>query len=374
MSDKTNIRVLLVGGGTGGHFYPLISIAEALNRTVERPSLYYAGPDPYDAEALRTEHIIFVRIPAGKIRRYASIMNFLDSFKTVLGVISALIKLFIIYPDVIISKGGYTSVPVIMVGAFLRIPIVVHESDVVLGRANKMGSKVARYIITSYEETAASLAGREVLHFGIPIRKALMSPSPDAHTRLNIDAHRPVIFVIGGSQGAERVNALILDSLDELLSDFTVIHQTGKGHYELCKASAESLITNEERKQYYLPTPFLDPETLNDVYHASHLVISRAGSTSIFEIALHGKPSILIPIPEEISHDQRSNAYAYARTGAATVLEEKNLSDSLLRAEIDRIMQDATLYKEMSDAALAFGTKDSAENIARVLINIAQEH
>jgi UDP-N-acetylglucosamine--N-acetylmuramyl-(pentapeptide) pyrophosphoryl-undecaprenol N-acetylglucosamine transferase len=374
-TGSENIRILLVGGGTGGHFYPIVSIAEALNTTPERPRLYYAGPEPYDPDALARESITFVRIWAGKTRRYRSLLNFFDAFKTFFGLIGALMKLFVIYPDLVISKGGYTSVPVVLAAAFLRIPIIVHESDAVIGRANKLGSRFARHVVVSYEETESVLKGKSVLRFGIPIRKALLSPaSPDAASSLNIDTTRPVILILGGSQGAERINALILDSLDELLSDFTVIHQTGKANFELCKMSAENLIKDEEQKERYRPTPFLDAETLRDVYHTANIVISRAGSTSIYEIALNGKPSILIPIPEGVSHDQRSNAYAYARSGAATVLEEKNLTDALLRAEIDRIMQDEKLYNGMRDAALAFGIPDSAAKIATLAVAVAKEH
>lgn len=374
-TSPSHIRVLLVGGGTGGHFYPLISIAEALNKTPERPELYYAGPDPYDAEALKAEGVTYVRTLGGKTRRYRSFLNFLDPFKTFFGFFVALVKLYFLYPDVVVSKGGYTSVPVVLAAAFLRIPIIVHESDSVMGRANKLGSRFARHTIVSYAEAESLLKGKSVLRFGIPIRSALLAPKTgNENATLNVDPNRPVIFVVGGSQGAERINALILDSLDELLTTFTVIHQTGEGNFELVKQSAETLIKNQDLKQYYLPTPFLDAGMLNDVYHLAHLVISRAGSTSIYEIALHGKPSILIPIPEDISHDQRSNAYAYARTGAASVLEEKNLNDSLLQAEIDRIMQNADLYNTMAQAATTFPVRESAEKIANLTTQVAREH
>lgn len=376
-TSNSSIRVLLVGGGSGGHFYPLIAMAEALQALPERPALYYAGPEPYDAEALRALGIAFVRIPAGKRRRnrFTFLLNALDSVRTFFGFFVALLKLYLVYPDVVVSKGGYTSVPVVLAAAFLRIPIVVHESDSVMGRANKLGSRLARHTLVAYQELAERVKRPSVLLFGIPVRKVLLAPATGREAEsLNIPPGRPVIFVIGGSQGAVRVNELILDSLDELLGSYTVIHQTGKGNFELVKLSAENLITKEEEKQYYLPAPFLDAGTLHDVYNASSLVISRAGSTSIYEIALHGKPSILIPISEEVSHDQRSNAYAYARTGAATVLEEKNLTDTLLRAEIDRIMQNVHVSEQMAQAAASFPIRESAEKIAHLVVQVAREH
>ncbi|MFZ2252736.1 MAG: UDP-N-acetylglucosamine--N-acetylmuramyl-(pentapeptide) pyrophosphoryl-undecaprenol N-acetylglucosamine transferase [Minisyncoccia bacterium] len=375
-SYAKKVRILLVGGGTGGHFYPLISIAEALNvHDAQDISLYYAGPNKYDTDTLAAQNIQFVWVPSGKRRRYSSLLNFFDTFKTFGGLIVAILKLYIIYPDVVMSKGGYTSVPVVLAAAFLRIPIVIHESDSVVGKANKLAASFARAVVVSYPETKALFNHSNVLHLGIPIRTSLRAaPSQNALTELGVDPDRPVILVLGGSQGAERINELILDSLDELLGDMSIIHQTGKQNYELCKSVAENLIPDEERLKYYHPTPFLSGDMLNDAYHVASIVISRAGSNSIYEIALHHKPSILIPIPETVSHDQRTNAYTYARSGATTVMEEGNITDILLRTEIDRIMQNEDIYNAMSKAAESFAKQNAAEEIGGLLTSLAQEH
>lgn len=375
-NDIPNIRILLVGGGSGGHFYPLISIAESLNAHPAHPTLFFAGPDRYDETALTHENISYIHIKAGKQRRYTSILNTIDMVKTAWGVFVALIRLYILYPDVVMSKGGYTSVPVVLAAAFLRIPIVIHESDAVVGRANKLASRFARHIIVAYEEAKNALPHHvPVQKLGIPIRSAFFQkPTVHAIADFGIDPSRPVILVIGGSQGAEKINSFILDALDELLVDFSVIHQTGVPHHELCVVSAENLIPNIELRKHYHAVPFLNAQSLNDAYWLSRIVISRAGSTSIYEIALHGKPSILIPISEEVSHDQRTNAYAYARSGGAIVLEEKNLSDGLLRAEIDRIMQDDATYEQMSRSASQFAQTDTAQKMAEILIETAKTH
>lgn len=366
---------MLVGGGTGGHFYPLISIAEALRAAKKDIILTYAGPEKYDSEALITENIDFLQIPAGKRRRYASLLNVIDLFRTFYGAVVAIFKIYVVYPDVVMSKGGYTSVPVVLAARFLNIPIVVHESDSVPGTANKFGARFARTVITSYPETHTLFKNKNTQYLGIPIRKSLLlPPSVEARTWLNIDATRPVLLFIGGSQGAERINELILISLGDLIKDFSIIHQTGKTGYELCKKSAESLINDPLLQKNYHATPFLGGSMLNDAYHMANIVISRAGSNSIHEIALHSKPSILIPIPQEISHDQRSNAYAYSRIGAATVMEESNLTHVLLRAEIDRIMQSPDIYKEMSDSATKFAKNNAAETISTLLLDIAKQH
>lgn len=374
-STDKKIRVLLVGGGTGGHFYPLISIAETLKTTVSDLKLYYAGPTEYDHDALVAENIQFLSIPAGKQRRYFSILNFLDPFKTAFGLFVAIFKLYVIYPDVVMSKGGYTSVPVIIAAWFLRIPVVIHESDAVPGKANLLGTRFARTVIVSYPETITMFKHLNVVHLGIPIRKSLLTtPSERTVDLLGIDPNRPVLLVIGGSQGAEMINNLILTSLNGLLTNFSIIHQTGIHNIEVCKSTADNLVTDASLREHYHPTAFLSGNMLNNAYHAASIIISRAGSNSIYEIALHNKPSILIPIPETISHDQRTNAYAYARTGAATVMEEANLSDSLLQAEIDRIMQNEDIYKQMSDASQTFAKRNAAEAISSLLTEIAQQH
>jgi UDP-N-acetylglucosamine--N-acetylmuramyl-(pentapeptide) pyrophosphoryl-undecaprenol N-acetylglucosamine transferase len=303
------------------------------------------------------------------------LLNFFDTFKTFSGLIVAIFRLFIIYPDVVMSKGGYTSVPIVLAAAFLRIPIVIHESDSVVGKANRLAAHFARAVIISYPETRTLFMHSNIVHLGIPIRTSLLSaPSLNALTELGVDPDRPVLLILGGSQGAERVNELILDSLDELLGDFSIIHQTGKQNFELCKRVAENLIPDEDRLKHYHPTPFLAGNMLNDAYHVASIVISRAGSNSIYEIALHNKPSILIPIPETVSHDQRTNAYAYARSGATTVMEEGNITDTLLRAEIDRIMQNEDIYTAMSKAAESFAKRDAAQAIGDLLIKTTQEH
>ncbi len=375
MAGSQNIRILFVGGGSGGHFYPLMGIAEALNGMPETPKLYYAGPNEHDPQTLAELGITFVSIPSGKQRKYQSFKNFLDLFKVMYGFCVALWKLYVIYPDVIMSKGGYTSIPVILAGTFFRIPIIIHESDSVIGRANKFALSHARHVVINYPELKNTLKHPRVHALGIPIRHSLlMQPSSDAFTKLHIDTQRPVLLVLGGSQGAKRINELILDSLDDLLSDFSIIHQTGDLHFELCKLSAQNLIPDEARRMHYHPYPFLSAPLLNDAYHVSSIVISRAGSTSIYEISLHGKPSIIIPIPENVSHDQRTNAYAYARVSGATVMEEGNLTDGLLRAEIDRIMQNNQVYEKMVEGAKSFGRVGVAEQMSTLILETGKQH
>ncbi len=376
MSEK---RIICVGGGSGGHFYPLMAVVAELKNHAAHAGLplqtYYMGPDPYDQSALAALGVTFVSCPAGKQRRYASVLNVLDLFKTGFGFIVALCKIFVIYPDVIMSKGGYTSVPVVLAAWFFNIPIVIHESDARPGKANVLAAKHARLIAVSYPDTLSTFPQSKTVLTGIPIRpELLVAPEPRGDSRPLSERDLPRLLILGGSQGAERINSLILESLDELLPRFTILHQTGTSHFDNVKRSAETLIADPSLRSRYSPVAFLNVGDLSRALHESTIVISRAGSGTIYEIAAHGKPSIIIPIPEEISHDQRSNAYAYARTGAAIVIEEENLEDSLLIAETDRIMGDPTLYASMGKAAAAFVEYHAAEKIATELITIMNEH
>lgn len=374
------MRIVLTGSGTGGHFYPLIAIASAIHEIAKKqkmilPELYFMGPTPYDEGSLFASSITFIRCPAGKIRRYHSFRNFFDIFRTFGGVLVALWKLFAIYPDVVMSKGGYASIPVIIAAWILRIPIVIHESDALPGRANKLAAKLARYIAISYDDTASHFPKEKVALTGIPVRHELLAPPPEsAHEILNITDARPLILILGGSQGAERVNDLVISALEKLLETYEIMHQTGLQNTTSVTDAAKAFVDEEEKLQHYHVHGFFDVTTLHAALSAASLIVSRAGSGSIFEIALHGKPSILIPIPEVISHDQRTNAYAYARTGAASVIEEENLTPNLLISEITRIMGDQSLLDKMSNKAMEFAPREAAERIAEALLAVTLEH
>lgn len=374
------MRIVFVGGGTGGHFYPLIAIAEAVISHAKEnqeliPDLYYMGPDPYDEGSLYTSSITFVRCPAGKVRRYSSGKNFLDLFKTFWGVCIAIEKLYYIYPDAIMSKGGYTSVPVVIAAWLLRIPIVIHESDATPGRANVLGARFATYIAITYADTVSNFPAEKVAQTGIPVRKELLLPPPiNARNLLELTTQKPLILVLGGSQGAERINDLVAGALRDLLPNFELLHQVGPQNTIVVDQTVRALLTDKELLPSYHIQGFLDVVKLHAALSEAVLVISRAGSGSIYEIALHGKPAILIPIPEEISHDQRKNAYAYARTGAGEVIEEKNLTAHLLVSEITRIMSSPDIQNKMHAAALTFGARNAAERIGEALIAIGRTH
>lgn len=368
------MKIGFVGGGTGGHFYPLIAVAHELKNSGYQAELYYFGPSPYDKDLLEELNIDYIYCPAGKLRRYFSIQNFIDLFRNFFGVFIAAWKLYVIYPDVIFSKGGYTSIPILAAARFLRIPVVIHESDAVVGRANKMAIKQAQFIAIAYDDAAQFFPKEKTALVGIPMRPEITIVPPNPHEHLGIPSDKPLIYITGGSTGAERLNNLILQSLNQLLPNYRIFHQTGQSNINEFRLSAQALLGDSPLKDSYYLEGMVDASTVAALMSAATLIITRAGSTTLFEIAYHGKPSIVIPIPEDISRDQRSNAYAYARSGAATVIEEHNLTPNLLVQEISTIINDPERYTKMSQAAKNMYIEGAAGKIANILISIGIEH
>lgn len=370
------MRIMLVGGGSGGHFYPLVAVAETLRTlNTKRPlELYYIGPNPYEKTELDRLNINYLYCPAGKRRRYFSLLNYLDIFKILAGFFIAVLKLYLVYPDVIFSKGSFTSVPVLWAARFLRIPVVIHESDAIAGRANLLTKSFARAVAISYPEAATYFPKEKTALIGIPMREAIRKPPADPFATLGIPNDLPLILVTGGSLGAEYINNIVLRALPKLLPNFRVFHLCGAQLYEDTRLTAKALLKDEALVDRYYVHPHVNATVMAALYQASALIVSRSGSSAIHEIAYYGKPSILIPIPETISRDQRTNAYAYTRSGAASVLEQENTTEHLLAAEIQTIIGDPTRYKHMAAAAKAFALPDAAIRVSELLVGIGKEH
>lgn len=377
------MKIVLTGGGTGGHFYPLIAIAQELNETTKenrllKPELYFMSIDPYNETLLYENNIKFIPVSAGKIRRQMSIpniiLNFTDLFKTFFGVLGAIWKMYLIYPDVVFGKGGYASFPALFAARLLFIPVVIHESDSKPGKVNKWAGKFARRIAVSYPDGAQYFNPEKVAYTGCPLRKEAMDALvADSYDFFGFDPNLQTLMIIGGSTGSKFINDAIMDSLPELVKKYQIIHQTGEKNISIIQETANVVLLNNPNKTRYKPMAYLNIVNLRRAFGVANLVISRAGST-IFEIASVGKPAIIIPIPEPTSHDQRTNAYAYARTGSAIVIEEKNVTPGVLTSEIERILSNPNEIQRMSDSAKAFSRRDSAELIAREILAIGLEH
>ncbi|MBX9765368.1 glycosyltransferase, partial [Patescibacteria group bacterium] len=206
------MKIVFTGGGTGGHFYPIVAVAEAIHdiekeRKLLEPELYYFGPNVFDERSLYENGITFVQTPAGKMRKYFSIMNFFDIFTTAWGIIDTLFKLYAIYPNVVFSKGGYGSVPTIIAARILNIPVIAHDSDAIPGRATLMAANFAKRVAISYDEAFQYFPEKikqKVALVGNPIRRELQNPAREgAHEFLELEQNVPVLLIVGGSLGAE---------------------------------------------------------------------------------------------------------------------------------------------------------------------------
>ncbi len=378
------MKIVFTGGGTGGHFYPIVAVVEKINQIADTeniipPRLYYFSDTPYDREVLFENGVIFEEIRSGKMRVGLNasnlFLNFLDLFKIFFGTLNAIYKLFSIYPDVVFGKGGYASFPTLLAARILGIPVIIHESDSRPGRVNKWAGKFALKIAVSFREAGEYFPKDKVAWIGQPIRAELelSAPKKDALSYFKFESGTPVVFIIGGSQGAELLNNTVLDALPRMLSSYQVIHQTGVLNYKNTKERADVILLDNKDIAKYVPIAFLNPLAMKMAAGAADIVVSRAGS-GLFEIASWGIPSILVPIEKTNDDHQKTNAFSYAREEACSVIEEENLTGNILLAEIERILGDKTEYEHMAKAARNFGKTGAANKIARELIETALSH
>ncbi len=377
------MRILFTGGGTGGHFYPIISIAEELKGLVKEKKLldlelFFMAPTPYNEGVLFEHGITYKKNSAGKLRRSSSMMapilNFFDLFKTLWGTIISVVQVFSLYPDVVFGKGGYASFPALLAARILRIPVVIHESDTIPGKVNLWAGKFAQRVAVSYKEAATYFPEGVVAYTGQPVRRDIANPITEgAREFLQLEENIPVVLVLGGSQGAQKINDTLLEGLKDLVEKYAIIHQAGPRNIDEVKATAEAVLYDSAHKNRYKPFDYLNTLAMRMSAGIASVVISRAGS-SIFEVASWGVPSIIIPINEKVSHDQRTNAFAYARSGACEVVEEMNLTPHILASEIERLVTNTAEREKMMAAAKAFYKPEAARLVAEEILKIALEH
>ncbi|HBB56859.1 TPA: undecaprenyldiphospho-muramoylpentapeptide beta-N-acetylglucosaminyltransferase [Patescibacteria group bacterium] len=375
------MKILLTGGGTGGHFYPLMAVAEALNSSADKEKIakmemVFMAEDPYDKDLLLKNGIKFKKVYSGKLRRYFSLLNIIDLLKIIPGILKAIISIYFDFPDVVFSKGGHESLPALFAARFLGIPVVIHESDTVPGKANKWASRFAKRIAISFPDSVKYFKDQSLLAVtGNPIRKEFfIREKVGAREFLMLEASVPTVFIIGGSQGAMAINETVLDILPELVQNFQIIHQCGPNNLSDTKARTDIVLADSDYQSRYRLFGTLNLDAMRMAYGAADLVISRAGSSSIFEIAASGLPSIMVPLDGSAQDHQRENAYAYARGGAAVVIEQRNLAPHILKSEIERLLNNYKEREKMSEAAAKFAKPLAAETIAREIIKVAINH
>lgn len=367
------MRILLTGGGTGGHIFPLVAVARKLKETFnnqgETLELLFIGPDASSKEIFHNEGIPAKKILAGKFRRYLSPLNIIDLFKSPIGLLQAYWHLFRFMPDVIFAKGGYGSVPAVLIGWLFRIPIVIHESDIIPGLANRLLAKFAKRVLISFDYTLNFFSQKKTTVVGNPIRETLFNNIPEnAREILGIVSDKPIVLILGGSQGAQEINDLVILSLPALVKKYEILHQCGESNFEyLTRGEFVQLRTSEEKDLYHLYAN-LNEQELAAAYNLAGIVVSRAGSGAIFEIAASGKPSILIPYFAAAGAHQFKNAEVYEQAGACRIVRGRNLLPHIFIEVIDSVVEDSERWQAMSSSALAFAKRESAERITKEIL------
>jgi UDP-N-acetylglucosamine--N-acetylmuramyl-(pentapeptide) pyrophosphoryl-undecaprenol N-acetylglucosamine transferase len=373
------MRILLTGGGTGGHIYPLVAVAETLIK-ISPPNLrlkiYYLGPNHPLNEEFRKRGIRVYNLASSKLRRYFSLENFLDVPKFFLSICQALFRLYFLMPDVVFSKGGPGALAVILAAKFYLIPIIIHESDSNPGLTNRLSAKFAARIGIAFAGAAEYFPPTKTAFLGNPLRLGLLTGEKidiaQAKRRINFDPREPLILILGGSQGSAAINFFVLDNLEVLLKLGQIYHQTGEKNFAEARQLSENILKNlgENYERRYRITPILDTDGIKDALLAADLVLSRAGAGAIYEIAAFGKPSILVPLNNAANDHQKKNAYEYASTGAAIVIEESNFKLNIVLVQLKKILEDKEQYQSMAEAARAFFKPQAAEIIAREILKL----
>ncbi len=377
-----NYRILLLGGGSGGHVFPLIAVANTLKEKSQQTGgtleLMILGEGKFMEKAAAENSIVFKPVMAGKLRRYFSSLIILDIFKVPIGILQALWHVFWFMPDVVFAKGGYASLPGAFASKLYFIPLFVHESDSVPGLANRVLGKLAKTVFISFNSSQKYFKSGKTVFTGNPVRKELISGDRVAGIQnFGLNPAIKTILVLGGSQGAQKINQIILDSLVMMVKEFQILHQCGESQYPAIKTEIEKLIKEGEGeyadslKNNYRVYPFFSEKEMAMAYAASDIIISRAGAGSLFEIATLGKPAIIIPITNSSSDHQLENALEFSKFGAA-MIEEQNLTPHIIINQIQSLLE-PDKYNSTSEKLKTFATPDAANKIASALLPLIQQ-
>ncbi len=367
--------IVFAGGGSGGHIYPLIAVAEALKKqlmALNAPYQYFymGGTDAY-TQMLIDHGMTMSPIITGKFRRYFSLQNVIDIPKFFIGFLQALFNLFFIMPDIVFSKGGPGALPVVLAAWFYRIPVTIHESDAQPGLNNLLSAYFSKKIFLSFNRAAMYFNPAITQITGAPLRDELMvgrTTKELARENFGFETGKPLVLILGGSQGSARVNEFVLTNLAQFLEKTQVLHQTGTANLlEVQKLSHAALLETSTANRYQAVDYFKNDMAL--ALTAADLVIARSGS-SVFEFAAFGLPAILIPLSESANGHQLVDANEFAKTGAALVIEEDNLLPGLFFGQLNALLADPDLLAKMSTASSAFFKPGAAETIAQEILAI----
>jgi len=350
-------KIFLTGGGTAGHVTPNLAL---IPRLLEAGfQIEYVGSfKGIERRLIEQMEIPYHTISAGKLRRYFDWQNFVDVLRVMLGFIQSLVLVLWSRPDVLFSKGGFVSTPVVWAAWLFRVPVIIHESDMTPGLANKLSLPFAQKVCYSFPETVAYLPAKKSVYTGIPVRETLLQGDGDrAREWLKFDDDKPLLLVVGGSLGSEVINKVVRDSLEELLESFNVVHICGAGH------TRNTLVSYGGYRQY----EYLN-EQLRHLFVVTDIVISRAGATMLFELRALHKPNLLIPLSRKASRgDQILNAESFEKQGYSVVLQEEALNRQSLLKTIHSLYEQR---EEYVDRMIQTAEGQSLQQVIRVIEDV----
>jgi UDP-N-acetylglucosamine--N-acetylmuramyl-(pentapeptide) pyrophosphoryl-undecaprenol N-acetylglucosamine transferase len=370
--SRQGLRLAITGGGTGGHVLPALAVVDELRQRATMAELIWIGScEGLERRAAEEASIPFVAIPTGKLRRYLSLRNLTDAGRIPLGVLAARRALAAFRPDVVLSTGGFVSVPAVVAARGIA-PVLTHEQTAILGLANRINARFADVLAVSYSQTTL-LAGRlhpRVVVTGNPIRVGLTAGDRSRGLqRLGFEGNMPVLYVTGGARGASPLNQRVAAMLPGILDRTQIVHQTGPAS---ANADASTLSQMREslpkavRHRYHV-VEFLGDD-LNDIYATADLVMGRAGAGTIAELAYVGLPAILIPLPRARGDEQSLNARVLGNVGAAVVIAQQDATPERLKAEILALLDDPERRARMASAARTVARPDAAARLAEELL------
>ncbi|NLK36605.1 MAG: undecaprenyldiphospho-muramoylpentapeptide beta-N-acetylglucosaminyltransferase [Epulopiscium sp.] len=349
-------RIILTGGGTAGHVTPNLALLPALQKAGY--DIYYiVSEHGIEKDLIKKHNIPYDAIPTGKLRRYFSMQNITDVFRVVAGVKEAAVLMKKRKPDIVFSKGGFVAVPVVLAAKMFGVPVIIHESDMTPGLANKIAMPFAKKVCTTFLETLQYVPKGKGVHTGTPIRKELFEGQKQKGLELcGFTQDKPVIMMMGGSLGSVKINIQLRDALKTLLQDFQVVHICGKGN----------LADRLQNTKGYCQFEYVSEE-LPHIFAAADVIISRAGSNSISEFLALRKPNVLIPLSANASRgDQILNARSFEKQGYSLVLAEEDMTAVSLEKSIRQVYENRMTYiSAMEHSAQNDGVKGVLREIQR---------
>ncbi len=379
-NTKMAYRILLIGGGSGGHVFPLVAVGRALREAAlehaQDLELLMLGEGRFFKEAAQREasQIIgfkYYSIVAGKMRRYWAVASVLDFLKMPISLIQSFWHLFWIMPDAVFTKSGYASFFPVLAARFFFVPVYLHDSDAVPGFTSRILGRLAKKIFLSFESAGPYFLAQKTMLVGNPVRETVLTgEKTEASLFFKFTPFLPAVLISGGSQGAQRINKLVLESLVSLTNNFQVIHQCGKENYKEINAAVEQIV-KEGQNQYggqisarYRLHSFFSDRELSLAYAAADVIVGRSGASTLFEIASLGKPGIVIPIKDSANNHQYVNALEFAKFGGV-IIEEDNLVASVL---MDQIQYAYERREELGRQIKGFAKPDAAQLIASEIL------